>query len=199
MRRYLTISLLLGNTLLLSQKSDYIWMLGYGGGSQSGPNDEFGNVLIDFRNPAGPDFLEKQQYDMDFYNTNSIISDSAGNLLFYTNGEKIYNKLHVLMENGNGIMSGNGHGYRIPQGSLALPYPEHDRQYIMFSEEYQYAAGTVIGWKLFYHLIDMTQNGGLGKVTAKRVLFLQDTLAWGKITAVNISAPTTIICILPPR
>lgn len=31
------------------------------------------------------------------------ISDNAGNLLFYSNGETVYNKSHSIMSNGNGL------------------------------------------------------------------------------------------------
>src|SRR4051794_6120512 len=34
----------------------------------------------------------------------SSISDAAGNLLFYTNGVNVYNKLHQLMPNGTGLL-----------------------------------------------------------------------------------------------
>ena len=37
----------------------------------------------------------------------ATISDAAGNLLFYTDGSTIWNKLHAVMCNGNGLL-GNG-------------------------------------------------------------------------------------------
>ncbi len=92
-----------------AQKHDNIWALGRGGGNQSPLNDEWGTLLVDFSDPNKAALIEKQEYDMNMDITNASFCDSLGNLLFYTNGEKIYNKNHKLMANGNGlVMVGNG-------------------------------------------------------------------------------------------
>ncbi|HAQ65974.1 MAG TPA: hypothetical protein DCR43_09020 [Bacteroidales bacterium] len=39
----------------------------------------------------------------------SVISDSAGQLLFYTHGGIIYNRIHQIMLNGNDLHGYNGH------------------------------------------------------------------------------------------
>lgn len=50
---------------------------------------------------------------MESFEACASISDSAGNLLFYTNGEKVWNKNHEVMPNGEGLEIGKTGG--IPQ------------------------------------------------------------------------------------
>src|ERR1017187_4926253 len=39
--------------------------------------------------------------------TSATVSDSAGNLLFYSNGMQVWNKSNLVMPNGSGILGGN--------------------------------------------------------------------------------------------
>lgn len=64
--------------------------MGLGGGAQSPLNDEWGVTLLDFSNINKPEVIEKQEYGVNFTATNASMCDSLGNLLFYTNGEKVY-------------------------------------------------------------------------------------------------------------
>ncbi|MCB9306929.1 MAG: hypothetical protein H6565_10055 [Lewinellaceae bacterium] len=69
----------------------------------SPPDDEFGNAILDFGAGNRPELEIHQEYDMNFSATCATICDSTGQLQFYTNGEKVYNRHHVLMENGQNI------------------------------------------------------------------------------------------------
>ena len=166
---------------LIAQKNDHIWVTGRGGGNQTPFNDEWGAIIFDFNQNNRPLILEKQEYDMNFYTTNSVISDSTGSLLFYSNGEKIYSKNHYLMPNGGNLMPGDGYGLRMNQGALTLPWPEHPGMYFVFCVEP--VSGVALGTGFRYHLVDMNENSGLGKVIEKRKLLVQDTVDWGKVNA----------------
>jgi hypothetical protein len=168
----------------MAQMHDNIWLFGAGGGSQTPMNDSFGMTLLDFSEILMPQIIEKQQYSANFQCTNAVMCDSIGNLMFYTNGESVYSHSHKVMQNGNDIASGNnngGSGLRMPQGAIALPYPDHDNQYVLITLE---AYPTYpFGWNLFYHVIDMNADNGLGRVIEKRVLIVQDSMTWGHVTA----------------
>lgn len=168
---------------LFSQKHDNIWLFGLGGGNQSPLNDEWGATLLDFSNIDKPEVIEKQEYGVNFTATNASMCDSMGNLLFYTNGERVFGPNHLVMQNGSGIAFANadGYGYRLPQGAIALPYPQHTDQYMLITVEDN--VNFYRGWNLYSHVIDMSLNNGLGKVIEKRSLLVQDTMSWGKITA----------------
>ena len=169
------------NAQAQSQNHDYFWIFGYQGGNQSPLDDEFANVILDFNQP-NPMIVVRQDLNMNFHATCATMCDSAGNLLFYTNGEKIYNKNHTTMQNGGYINFDSGYGYSMPQGAIALPYPSHPNEYMIFHLDVLVWGGDAAGHNLKVTRVNMSQNNGLGKVVSS-VLMIPDTLCGGQITA----------------
>ncbi|MBX2928759.1 MAG: T9SS type A sorting domain-containing protein [Saprospiraceae bacterium] len=129
---------------------------------------------------------------MDFDFTNASISDEAGNLLFYTNGIYIANAQHQPMLNGAGLLTPgttgfNEDGIPIPQGVLILPWPENPGKYFVFygrlTTFFINGDGMVSLSPLYYAMVDMNLQDGLGAVVEKNVIMTSDTLNPGKITA----------------
>ena len=58
----------------------------------------------------------------------ATINDKNGNLLFYTNGEKVWNRNHQVMPNGTGLMG----GYSSTQSAIVVPFPGNDSMYYIF-------------------------------------------------------------------
>ncbi|WP_164879115.1 PKD domain-containing protein, partial [Flavobacterium cerinum] len=102
------------------------------------------------------------------------ISDSDGNLLFYTDGVRVYNANHVLMPNGAGLW---GHE-STTQGAIIIPQPGNPDRYYIFTQDYQ---GEVRG--LAYTVVDMTLDGGLGGVVATEKNIQLSTPTTEKMTA----------------
>ncbi|MBN8682747.1 MAG: PKD domain-containing protein [Chitinophagales bacterium] len=184
MRQLFTLLLLLIPFFTYAQRHDNIWFFGGGGGAQSLPNDSFGISILNFGEYDSPLIEVNQEYTVNFYGINTTVCDSNGLLQFYTNGVRVYNTNHVYMSNGDGLVSnGASDGYRLPQSVSAMPYPGHPGQYILIAiEDFNNDA---VGHKLFYHIIDMHAENGLGKVILKRQLLVQDSLTWGQIAAVK--------------
>ena len=117
----------------------------------------------------------------------AMISDSTGQLLFYTNACQIINKNHALMENGDSINPGFYHdvyceyGYPLSQGVLVLPMPNKDDQYMLlhFRKE-----DTGEMKNLMYSTINMSGAGGLGTVEKKNEPIITDYLG-DMLTAVR--------------
>ncbi len=92
----------------------------------------------------------------------SSISDNRGNLLFYSDGVRVWNRNHTIMPNGNGLM-GN---LSTTMSCLIVPKPGDTTQYYVFTlDELVGSAG------MRYSIVDMTLNGGLGDVSTKNVSF----------------------------
>lgn len=93
------------------------------------------------------------------------VSDSLGNLLFYTIGSRIWDKNGNEMPNAGGLL-GNGpvlYGHPIGSGREScqiIAHPTDPDRYYVFSGD---ADQTVPGGA-FYHLVDMKLNGGLGDI-----------------------------------
>ncbi len=170
---------------LCAQNHDNIWLLGYGGGSQSVNDTTFGISILQFT--EGDLHISNNQFiEMNFNDTDASVADSLGNLLFYFNGIYIEDHSFNTMLNGEELNEWNLTGYDLPQGGLILPYPEHPNQYILIHE--------TLGWvdppawwlevlESYYSIIDMTGNGGLGEVILKKEPLIIDTLEAGKIVA----------------
>lgn len=107
------------------------------------------------------------------------ISDSAGNLLFYTNGEVVMNRLHQQMPNGSGL---GGH-FSSTQSALIVPFPDDNSLYYVFTVPAQITYFTGGNAGFCYSIIDMQLNGGLGDVTTRNVLLTDSVME--KLTAIR--------------
>lgn len=94
---------------------------------------------------------------------NSTVSDANGNLLFYSNGVTVWNRNHVPMPNGNGLM---GH-VSASQSVVAVPKPNSRNIYYLFTVD---AIENNLSGGLRYSIVDMSLANGFGDVTVKNVL-----------------------------
>ncbi|MEO6167218.1 MAG: hypothetical protein ABIO46_15260, partial [Chitinophagales bacterium] len=78
-------------TTAFAQNHDNIWQLSY--------EPFVPDCGLDFSDGAADTFSVFR--DLNFFNTNASICDSAGNILFYTNGHWIANSNHDSLENCN--------------------------------------------------------------------------------------------------
>lgn len=106
----------------------------------------------------------------------ATMSDTTGNLLFYTDGKQVYNRNHVVMPNGNGLL-----GTSTSQICICVRRPKSDHLYYIFT------VGDIIEVPgLYYSEIDMTKDGGLGDIDQfKNIPLNNSNLAVEKITAVR--------------
>ncbi|WP_299891646.1 T9SS type B sorting domain-containing protein [uncultured Lacinutrix sp.] len=94
------------------------------------------------------------------------ISDSNGNLLFYTDGRTVWNSLHQTMSNANESPFSNRlfGDASSTQSAIIIPKPNDPNIYYIFTVDTPSLDGEDLGFH--FSEVDMTLNGGLGDVTA---------------------------------
>lgn len=93
------------------------------------------------------------------------ICDANGQLLFYTNGETVWDRNNAVMPNGTGLFG----TYSTSQSALIVPFPDDAMRYYIFTAPAE--AGQWIGQpNAAYSVVDMSANGGLGEVVTANVL-----------------------------
>jgi hypothetical protein len=95
------------------------------------------------------------------------ISDEDGHILFYTNGDTVYNSVHEVMPNGFGIGNDPSCWGSTTQGALIIPQPGSDSLYYIFTIDCADDDSTLPN-AFRYSLVDMSLNDGLGDVVVKR-------------------------------
>lgn len=180
--------LCLGVTAVFAQPGPACrWVLGYN--AQPPTGGQLGTAVLNFC--AGSPEVEDIGQGMSFLTANASMSSPGGELLFYTNGIYVANAQHQPMPNGQGINAGHTPGdeeqglYMI-QGVLALPFPGRSGLYILFHAGFDAHFEFIFaGTPLFYSIIDMNLEGGLGDVTIKNQVLSNDYFAHGKLVAVR--------------
>ena len=109
-------------------------------------------------------------------------SDSDGNLLFYTEGNSVWNRQHEVMPNGTGL----GGSFSTTQSALVVPNPVAPNIYYVFTPDdaLAYRLGSPTGFN--YSVVNMGLEGGLGDVTSKNI----DLLPEGSEKVSAVRGPT---------
>ena len=145
MRLIVIISVLLLSSNLFSQKEASNWFFGYKAGvtfTVSPPAFLAGGVIHSSE-------------------CSNAISDPQGNLLFYTDGDTIWNKLHLVMANGMGLLGSSS----AVQGAMIVKQPGSSNNYYVFTLS---QVGGVNGFR--YSTVDMSLAAGMGSVTIVKLL-----------------------------
>jgi len=103
------------------------------------------------------------------------VSDENGQLLFYNSGDTIWNRNHQVMTNGFGINPTVASSTY--QGALIAPVISDPNKYYVFSLESSEVLNTnpVGPGRLYYSVVDMTLDNGLGGVMSGQKAILLDS------------------------
>jgi gliding motility-associated-like protein len=153
---YILLALLLCSGPLFAQKQSNIWY--------------FGNYAgVDF-NTSPPTGLTDGQ--LSTWEGCATISNDNGKLLFYTDGITVFTKTHNRMVNGEGLFGDPSS----TQSGVIIPHPTNKNLYYVFTIMLQ-------GGSLYYSVVDVSKQSGMGEVVEKNILVLEKSTE--KITAVK--------------
>ena len=161
--RTVTIVFLLFSSIAFAQKQGNIWYFGK-------------RIGMDF-NTVPPTFIDTSSMGhivacgQGHIEGTASIADSTGQLLFYTNGKKVWNQDHLQLQNGSGLMGGTSS----TQSSLIVPKPNSQTEFYLFTTD-DFCNDLANGFR--YSLIDMCGDNGLGQVKpSEKNVFLLGTVA----------------------
>lgn len=142
-------------------------------GEYAGLDFRQGNPVVDLGNDL-----------MNVITSPAIISDSAGEILFFSDGVNVFNRLGDTMPGGSGL-----HGFAgYPMPVLIVPRPGHDSIYYIFTTHRpkmnENDPQTVYG--LEYNEVNMSLDGGNGAVTMNNKVLLEPEVS-SKLCAVKHS------------
>lgn len=130
-----------------SQKEFNNWIFGNGTGFTF--NDYNGLPRV-----FGDDEVSQLYEPLIYYKSTPVsVSDRDGNLLFYSDVKHVFNRNHEIMANGD-LFSYNC-------SMIAIPMKRRKNSYYLFYQRQS---------SLYYAIVDMTKNNGLGEVVEKDVI-----------------------------
>ncbi len=159
--------------LVAQDKRDYIWLLG---DNQLFP-PEFGAIKFDFN--VRPFEVSERNGGLGFDQNTASICDKEGNLLFYSNGCAVANRLHQVMPNGDSINHGRfltelweddcSLGYPGRQDITILPDPGNEDGYYLIhkpvdriEDRFQWGHENIN-----HSYVDMSKDEGMGAIISK--------------------------------
>lgn len=180
-------------TLLNAQlRHDNNWLMGYDFTRET-PGTE--GIRLAFDHDTLQIYDEQWVLEMD--RTSCSMSNAQGDLIYSSNGCAIQDRSGQIMMNGEDINPGPSHesscdgglNFYIAgrQALLSLPDPNDTLLYYVFHTTIVIVPEplAVITDALYYSLIDMRGNNGLGEVIEKNQVIISDTIAYGQLTAVR--------------
>ena len=120
------------------------------------------------------------------------ISNSNGDLQFYTDGSTVFDSSGNNMNNGTGLFGNSSSS----QSAIIVPKPKDSSIYYIFTVGNQNGANNK---GVMYSIVDMSLNGGVGEITSKNNALNSSENAREKITSVRGAACNTFWLITSDR
>ena len=183
-RNILIVFILLLYSNLFSQGYNHVWLLG----SENLVDTNTSAPKARFFATSTTDTIIGEQRIMPFSSTQATICDNNGNFLFASNGCFIMDANGDTMQNGAGLNPGLfadsycdlTTGLPMSGANLIIPYPGDSTKYVLIHQVGDFN-NNLAASELFYTVIDMTLNNGLGGVVVgqKNVVAFTGTMSWG--------------------
>ncbi len=166
---------------LKSQGLNHNYLLGYLDSAWL-PNSPSPDAYISYTSTSAS--ILAQVRVMKFRTSQANISDTLGNILFYTNGGWIANAKGDTLMNGDDINPSTyttinaDLGFNFASMQLIIPYPDSIKKYVLFHQTF---SNSVYSSELYYSIVDMTLDSNNGGVVQnqKNLIAFSDSLVLG--------------------
>lgn len=125
----------------------------------------FGNAAHFNFESGSPEYVIGRP-NMNTQEGSTSVSDSKGNLLFYSDGLAVYGRDHNMLPNGDGLRGNKSS----TSSAVAVPFPGNPNRYYLFCVDYNLSEENK---GLSYNIIDMSLNEGKGAVVVKNRLLVK--------------------------
>ncbi|TAH44394.1 MAG: T9SS type A sorting domain-containing protein [Bacteroidetes bacterium] len=159
----------------MGQGPDNLWMMGYLGYPFN----------IDFSSGSRNIYVAIRP--MSITMTSLTYCNEIGNVLFYSNGVYVANATGSPMVNGTDLSPSyyttnvGATGLFLSQAALAIAFPESVSKFFLIHSTIDDTVA--YSYKMYYSIIDMNLDAGLGAVISKNNILVSDTLMNGRITS----------------
>lgn len=177
---YTLLLLFIGIHPVLSQKHDYMWPLGFG------PNKSEFRFFCNFNSDTPNIIVRPDTFSTGLYTAS--YSDKNGQILFFSNGQKIFDKNGAIVENGDGLNPtivewGADNMYSYPAGQSGFFLENIGDPNLLFFVSLDFGLHPAnewpyhfVGQNLMVATIDINANNGAGRVLEKNKILLTGTL-----------------------
>lgn len=184
LKNLLFVLLFASSKVIFGQGYNHVWLHGEVNILDTFTTSTKARMLINANN----DTILGEQRIMPFSSTQATICDNSGNFLFASNGCFIMDASGDTMQNGAGLNPGlfadsycfPTSGLPMSGANLIIPYPGDTNKYVLIHQVGDFN-NNLAASELFYTVIDMTLNNGLGGVVTnqKNVVAFTGTMSWG--------------------
>lgn len=187
----LSVIMLFSSILLGQNKQDYYW--GFGFDQDTLP----GVQASEFDFNVKPFEPQVRQGGLRFDQNNASICDKDGNLLFYTNGCAVANRIPEMMPEGDSINAGvffdyiwGGDcrtGYPGTQDITILPDPGNEDGYYIIHKPVEFDTAAFEAYFEFirFSYVDLSLDSGYGDVVVKNKVLYQGEVIWSYLTSMK--------------
>ena len=180
----LLIALFCFSTKITAQGYNHVWLLGSENAFDTNTTAPKARFFADQNLVT----VIGEQRNMPFSSTQATICDQNGNFLFASNGCFIMDASGDTMQNGGGLNPGlfansycsNTTGLPMSGANLIIPFPGDSSKFVLFHQVGDFN-NNLRASELFYTIVDMNLNSGLGGVipAEKNHVAFTANLSWG--------------------
>lgn len=160
--------------------ADAFWFCGY-----------YGNTYQTLKFVNGVRTIDTFSKRRTCYLDNSSLSDTSGNMIFFSTGTVIYDKEMEIMENGKGLNPGKTYNdwfpeYPVVQGMLSFKIPNNDNLIqVIHIDTFDPTAELPVSYALHIYstIININDNNGFGNVIQKNKIIYNKLIKAGSLSA----------------